>query len=361
MDAQGEQRHDERREPDSRGLQAVQWRPRPSARVAQGEGDMKFWLGVTDTAWYHFLRDRKPEDVNFWQPSGHQQQFSAIDKGAPFLFKLKAPYNAIGGVGFFSVQAFLPVSVAWDAFAERNGCVSFFELKRIIDAYRRKREKEFQENPVIGCLILTNPVFFDDDEWIDLPDDWNNSIMVGKVYDDQSKAGARLWDQVQQRLETQHFFDGVREPLETQLIVEDGVRESPRYRESVLSRVRLGQGAFRILITQAYQGRCAITGEHTLPVLEAAHIKPFSESGPHTISNGLLLRSDLHKLFDGGYITITPEYRLEVSKRLKDEYDNGKIYYAMNGSKLLVTPERQRDKPGSELLRWHNERIYKAG
>jgi putative restriction endonuclease len=91
---------------------------------------MKYWFGVTDTNWYHFLRERKPEDINFWQPSGNHQQFRAIDKGAPFLFKLKAPINAIGGVGFFSAQAFLPISIAWDAFAERNGCSSYFELKR---------------------------------------------------------------------------------------------------------------------------------------------------------------------------------------------------------------------------------------
>jgi putative restriction endonuclease len=322
---------------------------------------VKFWLGVTDTNWYRFLRDKKPEDINFWQPSGHQQLFRAIEKGAPFLFKLKAPLNAIGGVGFFSVQAFLPISVAWDAFDERNGCASFSEFRRMIDAYRRKREKELQENPVIGCLILTNPVFFDDDEWIALPEDWNNSIMVGKAYDDTNEIGADLWDQVQQRLEKKHFFDTASDTSGNQLIVDGSIQESPRYKENVLSRVRLGQGAFRILITQAYQGRCAITGEHTLPVLEAAHIKPFSESGPHTVSNGLLLRSDLHKLFDNGYITITPEYRLEVSNRLKEEYNNGKIYYEMNGRRLLVTPEHLRDKPDTELLRWHNETIYKAG
>jgi putative restriction endonuclease len=322
---------------------------------------MKLWLGVTDTNWYRFLRERKPEDINFWQPSGHQQQFKAIGKGAPFLFKLKAPYNAIGGVAFYSTQAFLPISVAWDAFGENNGCASFFDLKRMIDHYRNKTQKEPHENPVIGCLILTNPVFFDDREWINLPEDWNNSIMVGKVYDDEDKIGKKLWEQVQLRLEDKHFFDSSCDAPKNQLTIDSDNNYSARYKENVLSRVRLGQGAFRIIITQAYQGRCAITGEHTLPVLEAAHIKPFSESGPNIIANGLLLRSDLHKLFDTGYITITTDYRLEVSKRLKEEFNNGKVYYAMNGQRLLVTPELSRDKPNLEYLRWHNETIYKAG
>lgn len=131
---------------------------------------MKFWAGLTDTKWYRYLRERKPEDINFWQPSGKQQEFKVIEKGAPFLFKLKAPANAIGGVGFFSTQAFLPVSVAWDAFGERNGCASFTELKGIIDAYRQRAGNTLVQNPVIGCLILTNPVFFDYSDWIVAPE-----------------------------------------------------------------------------------------------------------------------------------------------------------------------------------------------
>ncbi|PSO48774.1 MAG: hypothetical protein BRC33_08750 [Cyanobacteria bacterium SW_9_44_58] len=51
-----------------------------------------------------------------------------------------------------------------------------------------------------------------------------------------------------------------------------------------------------------------MTGERTLPALDAAHIKPYAQSGSHTISNGLLLRADLHRLFDRFYITITPNY-----------------------------------------------------
>jgi putative restriction endonuclease len=321
---------------------------------------MKFWLGVTDTNWYHFLRDRNPEDVNFWQPSGHHQNFKAIDKGAPFLFKLKSPYNAIGGVGFFSVQAFLPLSVAWDAFGERNGYASYTDFKKSIDQYRYKSGNNLEPNPVIGCLALTNPVFFDDSDWIPAPENWSNSIVVGKGYDDNEEVGARLWDQVQIRLERKNFFKSASSSIQTQLTVNSGNDGSPRYRENILSRVRLGQGVFRVLITQAYQGQCAITGEHTLPVLEAAHIKPFSESGPNTVANGLLLRSDLHKLFDSGYITITPDYRMEVSTRLKDEFHNGKIYYEMAGRKLVVTPSEVNDMPNKEFLQWHNETVFRA-
>lgn len=57
----------------------------------------------------------------------------------------------------------------------------------------------------------------------------------------------------------------------------------------------LGQGGFQILVTDAYTRRCTITGERTLPALEAHHIRPFSEEGPHRTDNGLLLRSDWHR------------------------------------------------------------------
>ncbi len=321
---------------------------------------MKFWAGVTDTKWYRYLRERTPEDINFWQPSGKQQEFKIIEKGAPFLFKLKSPANAIGGVGFYSTQAFLPVSVAGDTFGERNGCASFVELKTMIDTYRQKSGTALMQNPVIGCLILTNPIFFEDSDWIPAPEDWKGSIVQGKSYDDSEIIGARIWRDVQNRLEKTKFFDRI-DTIPNQLQLGDGLDDSPRYRESILSKIRLGQGAFRIMVTEAYKGRCAVTGEHTLPVLEAAHIKPYSSDGPHMISNGLLLRSDLHKLFDAGYITVTPEYRLEVSSRLKQEFNNGKIYYEMNGRRLLVMPGFERDMPRREFLTWHNENVYQAG
>jgi len=61
-----------------------------------------------------------------------------------------------------------------------------------------------------------------------------------------------------------------------------------RYAES-LTKDRLGQGAFRALVADACHDHCAITGERTMPVLQAAHIKPFSQDGPHAVSNGLFL------------------------------------------------------------------------
>ena len=102
-----------------------------------------------------------------------------------------------------------------------------------------------------------------------------------------------------------------------------------------------------------------MTGERTLPVLEAAHIKPYAEGGAHDITNGLLLRSDLHTLFDRGYLTVTSEYRLEVSRRIREEYENGRDYYALSGRKLRP-PRIGSARPDPLLLDWHNRHRFLA-
>jgi putative restriction endonuclease len=85
---------------------------------------------------------------------------------------------------------------------------------------------------------------------------------------------------------------------------------------------------------------CGITRERTLPVLEAAHIKPYSEGGVHDLPNGLLLRSDLHKLFDLGYLGIDPdERRVFVSERIREEFQNGKEYHSLHGKQLSAPIE----------------------
>jgi putative restriction endonuclease len=271
-----------------------------------------------------------------------------LDAGAPFLFKLKSPINKIGGLGFFSSQTFLPTNIAWDVFKERNGSKSYEHFKQMISQYRQDKENR---NPTIGCIVLTNPIFFKQGDWLDVPVDWSPNIVQGKSYDSGIGHGLKLWQKVETLLDKYLYADS-HEGEMSQLILEDS--EMPRYGNSILKKVRLGQGAFRVLVTDAYTRRCSITGERTLPVLEAAHIKPYSQSGPHFISNGLLLRSDLHKLFDSGYITITKDYKVQVSSRIKEEFENGKEYYQYHGSTLNFLPQRLLDRPDERFIEWHN-------
>lgn len=313
---------------------------------------MKFYLGVTDNEWFDYLSKINPEDINFWQPGGNSS-FKVIPSGSPFLFKLKKPNNAIGGIGFFSSHIILPISVAWDVFGNRNGSATFDAFQGNIGRLR-SRDNSLNLNPNIGCVVLTSPIFFRKEDWIPVPENWSNNIVQGKSYSTEDAIGRSLWEEVEKKLQQYRFFN-IPEESKSQLILEE--QSQVQYGKSILTKVRLGQGAFRVLVTGAYSKRCAISGEKTLPVLEAAHIKQYSESGPHFISNSLLLRSDIHKLFDNYYLTITQEYKIEVSKRIKEEFENGKEYYKFHGKDLMILPQREIDRPRKDFIEWHNNKF----
>ncbi len=267
---------------------------------------MKFYLGVTDLNWYNYLSKINPEDINFWQPGG-RSNFRILSPGEPFLFKLKV-HNVIGGVGFFFRQIFLPLSIAWETFGERNGFQTYSQFQKAIMNLRTDHD---DPNPQIGCLVLTNPIFFKSKDWIPIPENWSSNIVQGKSYNTNELIGKSYWDRVQILLE--EYFPDV-PANDTNRLVEQ-IPDSPIYGNPVLTKVRIGQGAFKVSIIDAYNRRCSISGERTMPVLEAAHIRPYANAGPNSTKNGLLLRSDIHKLFDSGYITITKDFKIEVSKK----------------------------------------------
>ena len=101
------------------------------------------------------------------------------------------------------------------------------------------------------------------------------------------------------------------------------------------------------------------SGERALPVLEAAHIRPVAEGGQHRIDNGLLLRSDVHTLYDRGYLTVTPQHRILVSKKLKEEFDNGEPYYPLQGREIWLPPAAD-ERPRRELLEWHADVVWRG-
>ncbi len=313
---------------------------------------MEFYVGVTDKKWFEFLKQEPREDVNFWKPLGGNN-FTAIPSGAPFLLKLRKPDHAIVGVGFFTGQTMLPISVAWDTFGIRNGYNNFESFAQAIQKFRAAKGKPFEINPTINCLVLTAPIFFRKPDWIPAPADWQNPIVTGKVYNTATEIGGKMWADVSAMMVK--YRD---DPFTNELATDSVALESPGIYREALTKVRIGQGAFRTLITQAYDKKCAISGEKTLPVLEAAHIQPFAEAGPHSIRNGLLLRSDIHKLFDMSYLTVdATDYRVLVSGRIKEEFKNGKEYYRFHGQKLQVLPKNLNDRPLAQYLQHHNEKF----
>ena len=301
---------------------------------------MKYWVGVTNNAWFRFLSRERVDEVNFWQPRG-LATYNDLQSGSLFLFKLRRPYNHIAGGAYFVKSSALPLSLAWEAFGAKNGAASRSDFESMLRTLTPDRR---DPDPVLGSTVLAEPFFWPQDQWIADPEEWGANIVRGRYYDTNLPVGRRLWDAVQTR----------------QLLRQVAEEPMRRFGEPMLITPRLGQGAFRVLVTDAYERRCAITGECTLPVLEAAHILPFAENGPHDISNGLLLRSDFHKLFDAGLITITDDLRVEISSRIRDEWSNGKAYYRLHGQKLASLPKVQTNRPRASFLQWHNEKRFRA-
>lgn len=299
-------------------------------------------VAVTDDDWFEMLR-RQPglSEVNFWAPSA--ANFHALRPGELFLFKLHAPRNVIVGGGVFTYANALPCSLAWEAFQEANGAKSAQEMRARIAKYRRLDASD-RSDFAIGCRILTQPFFFEEDDWIPVPKSWSPNIVSFKTYDTDDAEGQALWDAVTERMARLPVFA-------------DSAAE--RFGKPLLVEPRLGQGAFRILVTDIYSRRCAVTQERTLPALEAAHIRPYGDGGEHEARNGLLLRRDIHSLFDAGYVTVTPKFQFEVSRRIREEFDNGKHYYALHGQRIFV-PESVNQRPDASALSWHNEQRFKG-
>lgn len=305
---------------------------------------MKAFLAVTDNDWFDYL-SRQPDldEVNFWTPSG--KPLAKFSLGQPVLFKLHAPLNYVVGGGFWAHFSQLHTSLAWDTFEEKNGAASPEQMRARIEKYRRVRANPLADYE-IGCEILEEPFFLARERWIPAPQDFSPNIVRGKTYDITSGIGEELWERVLgERAVQQH---AARERA-----------EQPMYGDPTLVRPRLGQGAFRIMVTDTYERRCAVTREKALPTLEAAHIRPVSEGGEHRVDNGLLLRADVHKLFDKGYVSVTPDYRFRVSRRLKDDFHNGEHYFQLRDQGLWL-PQREEDRPARQVLEWHNDTVFKG-
>jgi len=235
----------------------------------------------------------------------------------------------------FGHASILPVSLAWQVFGETNGAPSLAAMRERVARYRREPEDRFRDYP-IGCRLLEQPFFWPRDQWIPAPPSWAPGIQVGKLFDTAEGDGRTLWDAVQERLAIQAA----------------PAVPAPRYGPPRLIEPRLGQGTFRVAVTDAYERRCAVSGERTLPILDAAHIRGYADGGEHALDNGVLLRTDIHRLFDLGYVTIDDGGRFAVGRRLKEDFDNGRHYYDMHGA-VLRAPRRGSPPPSFAALEWH--------
>jgi len=330
---------------------------------------MRIVVGVTDNRWAAFLRDHDDiTEANFWQPSPHG--FKALSPGEPFLFKTKDPkkfkgldipgYHLVGG-GFFDEYVELRVSEAWTIWGAANGVSSEAELLSRAQAYRAQATSSIDPDPTIGCVVLRNIFFAKRGGEMSEPPNWARNIVTHTGYE-SNEVGARLDTE-----SVEHAFAALQHQARVDFAWEPDLRgvdldwEGPRYGQPVLVRPRMGQGHFKHAVAAAYQHRCAVTTSATFPSLEAAHIRPFAEGGEHAVSNGLLLRTDVHRLYDRGYLSVDADLRLRVSPQLRDHGWNGMEFYDREAAGYVIpAPSAANHRPNRDALAWHFETRFRA-
>jgi len=306
---------------------------------------MRLYVGVTDFDWYSQLSARRDiDEVNFWSPGG--AAFKVLNPGELFLFKLKAPHgHPIVGGGLFAHDTLLPLSMAWLAFGDKNGVASLDEMRTRIRRYQSEASRN-ERDPKIGCRLLQQPFFFARDQWFRGPQTFPVNAVAGKSYGLEEPEGAALLRAVEERLPWSV-------PLAPPTPIAPGLADEERRGAPRITLPRLGQGSFRIAVLDGFGRRCAVTGEKTLPILDAAHIKSWAAGGENLPGNGLLLRTDIHRLFDLGYVTVSHDRKFDVHPRLREDYENGKVYYDLHGRPLRM-PEDPTFLPSRDALEWHH-------
>lgn len=312
-------------------------------------------VGVTDNAWASYLRDRPHiTEANFWLPStkGH---FRALQLGEPFLFKTHHPENQLVGGGFFSGYSQLTVDEAWNFIGEGNGVPSSAALAESIGRYRRT---EPRTDLFIGCVFLRDLFFTPPSMTLPAPSDFAPNIVRFKGYDVSPQSPTEIHlASLLERSEVRQLDQTTghsRLVAGESLLVPGPTRGIPR-----LVTPRLGQGAFKGMLLTAYRRHCAITGGRISPTLQAAHIRPVAMEGQHRLDNGLLLRSDVHTLFDNGYLGVDERHQLRVSPRLRTEFGNGEEFYTRAGEAIRL-PERRADQPARDVIQWHMDTVFRG-
>jgi putative restriction endonuclease len=312
---------------------------------------MRGYVGVTDDAWYRYLAAR-PEvsaaEVNFWRPGG-DRPFRALTPGEPFFFKTHAPHNRVVGGGFFSGFAGLRASEAWQMFGKANGVASLEQMRERIAHYRREPIGP-HDDPLIGCVFVRDVTFFPDNMAFEPPPGFASNIVQGKTYDLADRQVSGYFADLMQFVLGKAIEIDFSQPWHA---------PGPVFGDPRLTPYRLAQQAFKAVVLSAYHGHCAITGTKIRPVLQAAHIRPVSDGGENRLDNGLLLRSDVHTMFDNGYLAVDPRHKLLVSPRLRTDFGNGEQFYAKAG-KVIALPDHKADQPNREFLEWHLDTVYKS-
>ena len=299
-----------------------------------------FAVAPTDLDWFQQLRTEGVNGnvINFWTPT--PWNISKFKKGERLYFMLKSPIRKIGGYGIFVEYKNMKASDAWRLYGRDNGVENLSQLISRTDSYKSKNtKKELTVDPEIGCILLQDPEFYDDnnlktdkEEGISFP----KQVVKLKYFNKRKKINSK--EKVAE-IKVNKMFELV--------------DSSKSKRKQLTQKERKGQAGFRRDILKIYDNSCSITEIKQKEVLEAAHIQGYVNEESNNVQNGICLRVDIHKLFDNGLITIDSEYKVIISSMLKStEYEK------INGKKIKL-PKNKIYYPSASALENHNKLVFR--
>lgn len=280
-----------------------------------------YTIAPTDYNWFSFLKETYTTGiVNFWTPT--PWNIKNVEIGSKWYFKRKGGEKFICGYGIYNGIETMTVKNAWSKFGINNGCSSFTQFKTSLSKYN----DEIASEKIIGAILLSDVVFFDEKDFINLDNigiEWSNGIVKYKTYNDSDII-------LPSDLEEKSDFKLVK-------------TTKKQKRESNIN-LREGQSEFRQKISKIYNYKCCITGESCPDLLEAAHIQPYISKDSNHVQNGLLLRVDIHKMFDSGLIAINKDYEIIISSKIQTDY------YRNLARKHISLPDNAKNHPSKEAL-----------
>jgi len=289
-----------------------------------------FAIAPTDSNWFNFLQDNQFNSyVNFWTPT--PWNITGLKSGDKLYFMLKSPIRKIGGFGEFVEYKNLTANDAWTEFGNRNGRESKFDFLSSIQKYIDRNSKNVggikleASSYKLGSIVLKNCEFWNEEDY-KVPDDYGVSFPKQVV---TVKYFPKIYDPFYHIIHFANKFT---------------IIEEPRDNERRLVQIRNGQSIFKGRILKAYNNKCCVTGETIPELLEAAHIQEYRNSNSHNIQNGLLLRVDIHRLYDNNLIFIDRYFIIHVSNYIKDEY------YRQFNLKRIALPINEYEHPSAEVL-----------
>ena len=293
-----------------------------------------FAIAPTTLSWFHQLRNEglQGEVINFWTPT--PWNINRLKKGDKLYFMLKSPIRKLGGYGKFVEYKNMKASDAWKKYGRDNGVDDLTNLITITSGYASKHSKfPVLPDPEIGCIILNEPEFFDDENFItdkSIGVNFPSQVVKLKYFDTEETI-----EITPKEIRVSSNFDLV---------------DSQKSKKKQLTqKERKGQSSFRKNILHIYEETCAVTGVQQKEVLEAAHIQTYINEESNHVQNGICFRSDIHKLFDNGLLSIDSNYNVIISSLLQSSE-----YKKIQGKKIKL-PKNKLHYPSVEALSYHNK------